>query len=506
MKILLDTNIIIHREANFPIHKEIGHMFRWIDNLGYTKYIHNVTIDEIEKHKDKNTLSAMKIKIGNYNQLPTTASLHPSVEEISKQFDIDINDCNDSILLNELLCCRVDILISEDRKIHAKAKILSIEDRVFTIDAFLEKITSENPTLVKYPVPTVRTEYFGNIDLNNEFFDTLREDYSNFDTWFNKKSDKLVYISESDSKLIAFLYLKVEGEQEPYYDISPSFLQKKRLKIGTFKVSLNGYRLGERFLKIVFDNALKFAVQEIYTTIPSKREEHERLIYLLEDFGFIKYGIKKTIFGDEFVYTRDFSRYSSLELPKHTYPFMSKRANKFIVSIYPDYHTDLFPDSILRTESPNDFIENEPHRNAISKVFISRSYKKDLKSGDIIVFYRTSEERAYYQSVITTLGIVESVVTNIKDEKHFIDVCRKRSVFSDSDLIDQWNHNPKYRPFVVKFLYAYSFPKRINLQRLIELEIIKNTKSVPRGFDRLSDESFNKILRETKSDENIVVD
>jgi hypothetical protein len=37
MKVLLDTNIVIHRETRIPVHKGIGHLFRWIDNLNYKK-------------------------------------------------------------------------------------------------------------------------------------------------------------------------------------------------------------------------------------------------------------------------------------------------------------------------------------------------------------------------------------------------------------------------------------------------------------------------------------
>ena len=90
------------------------------------------------------------------------------------------------------------------------------------------------------------------------------------------------------------------------------------------------------------------------------------------------------------------------------------------------YHTELFPDSILRTESPLSFIENEPRRNALSKVYISHSLERNLKPGDIIVFYRTG---GYYAGVATTIGIVESVKTDIKDENELILLCRKRTVF-----------------------------------------------------------------------------
>ena len=35
MKILLDTNIVIHRETIDPKNKDIGKLFWWIDKLGY---------------------------------------------------------------------------------------------------------------------------------------------------------------------------------------------------------------------------------------------------------------------------------------------------------------------------------------------------------------------------------------------------------------------------------------------------------------------------------------
>jgi len=502
MKILLDTNIVIHRES-IPLHKGIGHLFRWIDNLNYKKCIHQVTLDEINKLRDEEKLKGFSIKLHSYNILPTTAPLNPSVDAISKKYDVSDKDVNDTKLLNEVHCGRVDFLITEDRKIHKKAFELGIDDRVFTIDGFLEKVTSENPQLTDYKVLSVRKEYFGNIDHQDEFFETFKEDYKGYEKWFNRKSDEPAYICRSAQKIVAFLYLKIEEENEPYPDIKPTFSKRRRLKIGSFKVALNGYKLGERLLRIIFDNALRFSVDEIYVTIFPRRIEQERLVSLLEDFGFKYHGTKLSESGEEQVYVRDFSRSASTNKPKTTYPYMSNKASKYLVSIRPEYHTNLFPDSILRTESPEDFVENEPFRNAISKVYVCRSLERDLKPGDIIIFYRTG---GYYKGVISTLGIVENVVTSINDEQHLISLCRKRSVFSDDELIKYWSEQPSNRPFIVNFLYAYSFPKRINLKRLIELGIIQDIKSAPRGFEKISDDSFKTILMETKSDESIVVD
>lgn len=502
MRALLDTNIIIHREANRVISRDIGNLFRWLDKGLYTKVIHPVTIQEITKNSNRQTVDVFKVKLDSYEQIKTVAPFTNEMQKISQQYDKNENDINDSKLLNEVLCERVDLLITEDRKMHFKAQALGIADKVFTIDSFLEKIISEHPELINYKTLSVKKKYFGDINIADTFFDSFKEDYRGFVRWFNRKSDEEAYVTFIDDKILSFLFLKVEDESENYGDIIPPFSPKKRLKIGTFKVVSNGVRLGERFLKIIFDNALRNRVSEIYVTIFDKRSEQLRLISLLETWGFYKHGIKKTANGDELVFVRDFTPNFVSANPKQSFPYITSSNNIFIVPIYPAYHTSLLPDSILRTESPEDFEENEPHRNAIKKVYISRSLEKNIKPGDTIIFYRTG---GYYESVITTIGIVDEVHMHIKDENDFISKCRKRSVFTDKELKEHWNYKNWNKPFIVNFLYAYSFPHRINLKDLIEMGVIANIQSAPRGFTKISKDDFYSIIKRTKTDAYIVV-
>lgn len=496
-KILLDTNIIIHREAAKVVNQDIGILFNWIDTLKYSKYIHPLTVEELNKNKDPKTVETMNIKIGSYNLIKHWAPTNEIVEAVSKTVDVNVNDRNDTLLLNEVFCNRVDILISEDKKIHIKAELLGISDRVFKIDQFLEKVVAENPGLVDYKVLAVKKIDFAEIDLQNPFFDSFREDYDGFDKWFNKKADEPAYVCYSKNELSAFLYIKVEGENENYADIVPNFSRKKRLKIGTLKVTSNGFKIGERFLKIIFDNALQYHVSEIYVTIFDKRPEQLRLIALLEEWGFIRYGDKSTPTGIEKVFVKNFDKNQDINTkkPKKSFPYSSKENKIFIVPIYPEYHTELFPDSILKTESPKDFVENEPHRNALSKVYISRSRFKDLRSGDLIVFYRTGDKgNAINTGVASTIGIVESVIDRIADEETFIQLCRKRSVFSDDELKAHWNYNRQNKPFIVNFLYTHSLKKRPNLRWLNEQGIIPNILEMPRGFREIPREDLIKIL------------
>jgi predicted nucleic acid-binding protein len=505
MRILLDTNIIIHREAAKVIKDNIGVLFRWFDRLSFQKCIHPLSVMEIKRHQEQAVVSTILAKLKNYVDLKTEAPEVPEIQALRREYDRTDNDTIDTSILKEVFCCRVDLLITEDRAIHMKARRLEISERVFTIDDFLEKVTAENPELTDYGVLSVKKEFFGNVNLSDPFFDTLKADYEGFEDWFNRKSDETAYICKSGSdELLAFLYLKLEGPSEPYHDIEPSFTPQCRLKIGTFKVVLNGYKLGERFLKIVFDNALQLRAEEIYVTIFNNTTDQERLIYLLEDWGFRYHGLKLTGSGEELVYVRDFSPRANPDDPALTYPFMSRRPHKFIVPIYPEYHTELFPDSILKTESPADFVENRPNRNAIRKVYISRSIQRDLHAGDIIVFYRTKcGGPAHYTAVTTTIGIVEEVIFDISSLEQFIALCRRRSVFSDADLAKHWNYNTRNRPFVVNFLYVHSFPKRLNLTTLKKRGIIVDA---PRGFEPITDVAFQLLMEGSNAESRLVVD
>lgn len=502
MKILLDTNILLHRETARILNKDIGFLFRWFDKLHYEKCISPLSIKEIEKYKDKKIVETIKTKLGNYNLLKTEAPETNEIEEIRKN-DKNENDAIDTSLLKEVFAKRVGYLITEDRGIHKKAKLLNIEHLIFSINDFLEKVTTENPELSNYKTLSVKRSHFGNLDIKDSFFDSFRDDYQGFDIWFNSKAEEVSYVCKSqDKKIVAFLYVKVETKQEDYTDIEPKLPPKKRLKIGTFKVISTGYKLGERFLKVIFDNALRNNVDEIYVTIFNKTDNQEFLISLLKDWGFMFHGIKDTPTGDEQVYIKDFHPIPNKDNPKFTYPFIDKNRQFLVVPIYPQYHTELLPDSILNNERPENFIDDKPHRNAIQKVYISRSFNKSLNKGDIILFYRTG---GLYKSVITTIGIVDGVFKNIQNKETFTSLCKRRSVFSDEELLKHWNYNSNNRPFIVKFLYLYSFPKRLNMKRLLELNIIKNVDSAPRGFESITKEQFELILKESEANESFII-
>lgn len=472
MKALLDTNIIIHREAiSAAVNADVGTLFKWLDRLKYEKCIHQVTVNEINSHRDPKVVKVMAIKLDSYTLLKTVAPLMDEVRLVAEELDTEPNDAGDTSLINEVFVGRVDVLITEDKKIHTKAKRLGLEARVLTIERFLERAVAENPEQVDYKVLSVRRELFGNINLSDEFFDSFREDYQGFDTWFHKKANDYAYVCRRDDAIGGFLFLKVEDETESYADITPPLPAARRLKIGTLKVVLNGRRLGERFLKIVFDNARINKVEEIYVTIFERTDEQKRLIELLTTWGFTKHGVKRSKSGEEWVFVRSMRKDYPATEPKHRYPWLWPDRKVYVVPIKPEFHTELLPDSILRTEALIDHQDGEPHQNAISKVYVSHTMNRDLKPGDTLIFYRTGGR---YKGVATTIGIVESVINPVQDFETLRFHSRKKSVLNLEQLREFWDRNPRNRPCVVNFLHAFSLKRRPNLDELDRQRIILN--------------------------------
>ncbi|MDF2405699.1 GNAT family N-acetyltransferase [Morganella sp. Je.2.23] len=129
---------------------------------------------------------------------------------------------------------------------------------------------------------SIQEKFFRDIDLNDRFFNSLKADYDGFDNWFISKSGNKAYVSYNDNgEMDGFLYLKVENEA--ITDTTPTFERKPRAKLGTFKIDAHGTKLGERFVRLVFQFAMNNNLKEIYVTIFDK---HEGLINLLKRYGF----------------------------------------------------------------------------------------------------------------------------------------------------------------------------------------------------------------------------
>lgn len=344
----------------------------------------------------------------------------------------------------------------------------------------------------------IETEKFKNIDLEDPFFDSLKEGYAEFENWFHRKSEESSYVMYDDfGKVQAFLYLKEEHGEVT--DTTPSLPADHYLKVGTFKINAHGSKLGERFVKKIFDHALHKGVKKIYVTVFST---HASLIALLEKYGFVNKASKTTDNGTEVVLVKDLSNNSG-DLLKD-YPLVRTDGRLHLLAIYPDYHTRLFPDSILNNEDAR-IVDDISHTNSIQKIYICKMARVgSLNSGDSLIIYRTSDRvgQAQYRSVATSLCMVEEVKkkSDFADLSDFLNYCASRSVFPVSELTEMYNESKLY---IIKLTYNLALNKRIIRKTLLD-DVGLPARSYW-GIMELTESQFKDIAERGEIDDSLIV-
>lgn len=348
---------------------------------------------------------------------------------------------------------------------------------------------------------------FAELNLDDAFFDDLKDSYPEFPIWFRKKSSQgaEAVVSYDGDGLRDFLYTKLENEELGEKEkITPTLPPKKRLKVGTFKVDARHTRRADRFIKRIMDIAIKEQVEEIYVTVFPK---HTELIRRFVKYGFAEKA--KKYHGDnyEFVLVKDMNACVG-DIVKD-YPKVKRESTeKYLLSIYPKFHTQLFPDSILRNEENDryDLIKDLKPTNSINKVYIC--FMKDvpmMKRGDIVAIYRTSDEpgRAYYRSVVTSVCTVIDVLSksHFESEDDFVDKLHNDSVFSEQDL-RLWYK--KSNVYAVRMQYNIAFTKKVT--RKFMIDELGFDPTIYWGFFKMSDLQFNALCKKGEVDENYFVD
>lgn len=343
----------------------------------------------------------------------------------------------------------------------------------------------------------IKHKTFGDINLNDEFFLSLKADYPGFEEWFLKKHKHDAFVQyDVNGKIIGFLYLKEEfGIID---DVLPPILADKILKIGTFKIDSHGTRMGEQFVKIIMDYAINSDVDICYVTIFDKQKG---LINLLKTFGFEEYGIK----GDRANPERVFVKHMNIVCGDvdRDYPLIKTNGrNKYLLSIYPKYHSVMFPDSILTTENKN-IITDISHTNSIHKIYVCTMGVEILKRGDIIVLYRTAEygRSAEYSAVATSICVVEEVrdQNTFGDFEQFYQYANQYSVFGREDL-HYWYRRGGCK--AVKMTYNIALKRRIVRHDLITK--VGMDRDAYWGFMPISDEQFYSIAKLAEINESIL--
>jgi hypothetical protein len=342
---------------------------------------------------------------------------------------------------------------------------------------------------------------FRELSLGDSFFDSLKAGYSHsFEEWFNKKAEEDVYIVVDDEQRLSGM-ISLKTEMGPVQDVEPPLSPGKWLKVGTLKIEGRGTKLGERVLKKILDTAIADGTLGVYITV---FELHSDIIRLFERYGFLQRATKRTIDGTELVLPRQLDQFTGNII--EDYPFIHSAGRKvWLLAVYPEYHSQLLPDSILRNE-PKENVRDVSHTNTIHKAYIGRVPLDQMSRGDLIVIYRTSDNQgpAFYRSVATSLCVVEEVRSkqDFTGAREFVEYASPHSVFSEAQLRKQFETNSKL--FIAKMTYNVAFGSRVTRGKLLEEARISEQ---PRwDLRELTSAQLRAICRMGNVDAHLIVD
>jgi len=485
MRVLLDTNIFIPLEDSSKVLDEsLGNLVKLSNQHGHHLLVHPASKEDIERDSDVQRRNISLSRIYKYPLLEEPPVL--SANELSKLglSQTKDNDRVDNLILYALLRDTVDLLVTEDRGMHKKAIRLGLTDRVHYIQQaaeLLRKLHSKEAVAL----PSIRDLPTHNLDLNDSFFDSLREGYPGFDKWFTEKCCRegrhaWTYFDGPGHPRAICIY---NEEESPIVTDDNRALPGRSLKLCTFKVGeeVRGRKIGELFLKAAFQYSTKNCIEHIYLTMKSDKQAY--LQDMVKEYGFCHFGGHN---GDQV-----FVKAHPVQPPKdsrtpldyhvHFFPHFKcgSEIGKYIVPIQPKFHAVLFPE-IQRQPG---LFSHSAVGNAIKQAYLCHARIKGLAAGDIVMFYRSHDLKA-----ITSIGVIESV-HDLADTDKIVPLVSKRTVYSFDDISEMAEKRTK----IILFRLAMHFEQPVTYQWLQSEGVINGQIQTIR---KISDVSFRRIVDE----------
>lgn len=252
MSFLIDTNVIIAAE---PF---AGELEQWQPQVsrflsqttkhGHTVWVHPASRDDLlqttdASHRKQNLAAFAKYAALQETEVP---------DEIWQCYPANPNDNDrrDARILSALHAGAVDFLVTNDRKLRARAVQLGHEPRVLRPNEAAHRLSLWHPQAPP-PPPQVEMLEAYNLDSSQSIFNGLREDYPGFDEWLGRAKKDAVnrrcwVIRQADGTYDGIALLKISDEH-------PLHSHRRAIKLSTFKVAdhAGGRRLGELLLKAV---------------------------------------------------------------------------------------------------------------------------------------------------------------------------------------------------------------------------------------------------------------
>lgn len=456
MNILIDTNIVIPLEdTSRLLDPSLAKLCRQSDSSGHVLFVHPAQKEDIERDRNEQRRNIVLSRLEQYQAIPSPPEL--SSEELLNYGwrQTSDNDRIDNLLLHALCRGAVHFLVTNDKGIHRKARQTKCQEQVHYLDQFLVYLDSQ---ISEEPPPPfgIEDKYLHEFGVNQPFFDSLREGYLGFDSWYMRsaQSQRKAWCISNENEIQAICIYKREVNPRIVDHEEP--LDGEALKLCTFKIGreVRGRKLGERFLYTAFKYANENDIRYVY--LHTFGAEQEMLVSLCEGFGFKFAG---TYNGRDEVYLKDMapplsvsSDITPLNYAIDYYPnFLDgEEVSKFLVPIRPEYHNDLFADisDMARDLFANDASMYGPQSNTIKKAYICHANIKVITPGSLLLFYRTQDRMS-----VECIGIVEQIYRG-KDLNKVLPLVSKRTVYS------RWEIETllKKETLVILFRLMITFP------------------------------------------------
>jgi len=336
---------------------------------------------------------------------------------------------------------------------------------------------------------SLKSPTVADLDINDKIFDKLKEHYPEFNEWFRERQKEkrpCAVFYDSNKNIVALMIYKFENEEITLKD--SKIPKKKRLKISTFIVTMNGYKFGEALIKIAVDTCIKDNIDCMYLT--HFVEKSDSLVHLIKKYGFVRAGLNDRgehvfikLLEPERPYNKQITNFVDFNMIYFPSFYDGVKVHKFIIPIKWEFHERLF-------QSPMELLEGNPLSsiNAIEKAYISYSKISSIKPGDILLFYISHK-----QFILSDLGIAKSVYYK-SDPQEISSIIGKRSVYTEQELKSDSN-----RRLIIKFNHVSKLKNPIKYKSLISENILKGA---PQSILKIDNIKYEKIKKIGGIDEN----
>jgi hypothetical protein len=486
LRFLLDTNILIPLQDSMAVlQPALTDIVRLCNAHGHQLLYHPASVEDIQRDANVDRRKRTLARLPQYTLLQEGGPCPWNTPALS------VNDACDNRILWALEQNAAHALVTEDQKLHRKARDRGLSDRVYFIQSAQDwlKRLHEPAELILPNIEEVELHTL-TPQLGGTFFGSIRNDYATFNQWFQRIAMEgrraWVYREPGQDEVQAICIFDVQTDERITDD--GQVLGGRALKLCTFKVgeAVRGRKIGELFLRAAFQFATNHQCEHIF--VHANEEQQIHLTGLVEDFGFRTVGT----YMQDAVFVKDHPVHPP---PVHMAPFEYARryyphyldhfeVQKFIVPIVPEFHDILFPDWMAPGQA---LPANHPQRhvgNAIKLAYLSNSNSKLPRPGDLVLFYRSHDQKA-----ITTLGVVERYEWMSEAEK-IARVVSRRTVYTDAQIAAMTRGGTKVMLF--RLISHLEVPVPLGWLLAHPRIVTGNIQSIT----HITDESFSRILAE----------